>query len=561
MSKYSFDTVSNIYVARRKFDKSHMVKTSLKVGKLTPIDVQEVLPGDGYYTKMRSIVRLSTAFLRPVMDNFFIDTYHFFVPLRLLYNNYEHVFGNPSPNAYETPDFDEFPSFTEAINVREKTVGDYLGLPTKGDLPKGISVLPFRAFAQIYEHWFRNQNTVQPMYIYNGDFNRVELPNDDKWSPTNYTGKLPSVNKLNDYFTSCLPAPQKGPGIVLPIGDRAPVTGQVSIHSSSAGGHGTKIYIEGYGTASGKPYGLGFIGGSTGALGRLMPTVDPNAQASGSSVEFDLYGNIKSGAYADLSAATAISVNDLRFAFQMQKMLEKDARGGSRYREYVRSHFGVAVADVRAEIPEYLGGMRTPLNLQQVAQTSQGSAESPLGSLGAYSQSYTRSRYSKSFDEHGYIFTLAVVRYKHSYQQGIDKLFYRSRREDFYDPLFANLGEQPVYKTQLYGYKQSAATELKGDPFGYQEAWADYRYCPDTITGEMRSNATNTFDVWHFADNYKSPPTLTEDFTNETDMFFRRATAIDGSADVDDFIAQFYFDSYVLRSMPIRSVPGLIDHH
>lgn len=569
MSQYTFDTASGVSMRRSRLNQGHRVKTSMRVGDLVPIDVREVLPGDNWTTKEGHLVRLSTSYLRPVMDTAFMDVYEFFVPLRLLYDETESVFGNPSPNAYVQEDLGKFPTF-EQITVPEKTVGDYLGLPTNGLLPQGISVLKFRAFALIYDVWFRNQNTISPMLVQRGEVTASENPNNDPWSPSNYSGKLPKVGKKNDYFTSCLPSPQKGEAVSFSLGGKAPL---IFPDTVQVGGSPTFLPVRDTGGLSPMLIGLrSSTGGSYQGRGPL--SVDSGniySPAGGDIVSsnpaYATWGVPLSNArgenlaYADLSNLSAINVNDLRFAFQLQKMLERDARGGGRYFEYILAHYGVRTADSRMQIPEYLGGKRTPLNLQQVAQTSQGTEDSPLGSLGGYSQTLGRSGYRKAFSEHGFIFTIACIRYEHSYQQGIDKSFFRSRREDFYDPLFANIGEQPVYRSQIYGYANANSTGLKSHAFGYQEAWAEYRYAPDIVTGEMRSNAKNSFDVYHFADNYEGAPVLNEQFTNENGEFFRRTTAVDSEADVDDFIVDFYFDSYAYRVMPVRSIPGLIDHH
>ncbi|WGL31389.1 major capsid protein [Dipodfec virus UOA04_Rod_1011] len=562
MSKYSFDTVSSVRMSRSRLNLGHRVKTSMRVGELTPIDVREVLPGDNWTCHEGHLVRLSTSYLKPIMDNVFMDVYEFFVPLRLLYDDYEGVFGNASPNAYVQEDLGEFPSFDVPITVPEKTVGDYLGLPTKGSLPAGISVLKFRAFALIYDEWFRNQNTVNPMLVRKGEVGNTEEPNNEPWSPINYSGKLPKIGKKNDYFTSALPSPQKGAAVSFDIINGNPHAPVLTSDSDfvSVGGSTVPIRYNAIGTGANglqavSQYMYRDSGSSPGQFAQGATSYGGGASPGIPSVY--LY---PSNLYADLSEVpfSAVNVNDLRFAFQLQKMLEKDARGGGRYREYLLTHYGVNNADSRMQVPEFLGGRRTPLNLQQVAQTSQGTSDSPLGSLGGYSQTLGRSGYRKAFTEHGFIFTVAAIRYEHSYQQGIDKSFFRSRREDFYDPLFANLGEQPIYRSQLYAYGESS---LKEHAFGYQEAWADYRYAPDIVTAEMRSNATNSFDVYHFADNYANSPVLTEDFTNETATYFRRTTAVGSDADVDDFLVDFYFDCYAYRVMPVRSIPGLIDHH
>lgn len=580
MSKYSFDTVSSVYMSRSKLNQGHRVKTTMRVGELVPIDVREVLPGDNWTCKEGHLVRLSSAYLRPVMDTAFMDVYEFFVPLRLLYDDYEGVFGNSSPNAYVSEDLGEFPSFPSDITITSKTVGDYLGLPV-GTLPKGINLLKFRAFALIYEEWFRNQNTVSPMLVRTGEYASSELPNNNAWSPTNYSGKLPKVGKKNDYFTSCLPAPQKGEPVQFNItGADIPVVAgkthlfptmysnvlRVAPVSQNYDTLEPGLVGEAWANSNGK--------GPTPILLPLRNNLDaPSvtksyevAYGAGPDVTVSGSGLAPVNLWAKLSGdVSAVNVNDLRFAFQLQKMLEKDARGGGRYREYLLTHYGVNNADARMQVPEFLGGHRTPLNLQQVAQTSAPTADSPLASLGGYSQTLGRSGYRKAFTEHGYIFTVACIRYEHSYQQGIDRSWFRNSRNDFYDPLFANIGEQPVYLAQLYGMasanQANGESDLKAHGFGYQEAWADYRFAPDIVTGEMRSAAPNSFDIYHFADNYDTPPALTQDFTNETDMFFRRTTAVGDNADVDDFLVDFYFDCYAYRVMPVRSIPGLIDHH
>lgn len=568
MSQYTFDTAAGVSMRRSRLNQGHRVKTSMRVGDLVPVDVREVLPGDNWTCKEGHLVRLTSSYLRPIMDTAYMDVYEFFVPLRLLYDEYESVFGNPSPNSYLEADLGEFPSFGN-ITVPEKTVGDYLGLPTKGLLPAGISVLKFRAFALIYDTWFRNENTVSPMLVQKGELTASENPNNNAWGPGNYSGKLPKVNKKNDYFTSCLPAPQKGAAVSFSLAGQAPLVFPDSVQVGSSArflpvrdSGGLSPLLFSFRNSTGGAYpGRGpvsvYSGGLYSPSDGDMVTSNPAYVTLG----VRLSGNGGSNpAYADLSQVSAFNVNDLRMAFQMQKMLERDARGGGRYFEYLRAHYGVTTRDAVMQIPEFLGGRRTPLNLQQVAQTSQGTDESPLASLGGYSQTLGRSGYRKAFEEHGFIFTVACIRYEHSYQQGIDKSFFRSKREDFYDPLFANIGEQPVFRSQLYGYVSANPGGLKSNAFGYQEAWADYRYAPDIVTGEMRSNATNSFDIYHFADNYAGPPSLTPAFTEENGSFFRRTTSVGDNADVDDFIVDFYFDCYAYRVMPVRSIPGFIDH-
>lgn len=573
MSAYTFNVAPTIYMSRRAFPVDHKVTTTLKVGSLTPIDIMETLPGDTWKVRCSYQARLSTAFLRPVMDSFFIRLFHFHVPLRLLYTEFESVFGDVSPNAYVTSIDGEFPCNPNGAIISPKTVGDYLGISV-GAVPSGLSVLPFRAFALIYEKWFRNQNTVSPMLIQLGEFSNSETPNDRPWSPNNYTGHLPQINKFNDYFTSCLPNPQKGQPVTFSFAQNAVVGGTLDGNLSNFAvdvQQGTALSTTPMkalvSTGTSQPLGT-LVSSSDGQVVRY-PVVSGAAQ---SSVYQNLGATLSSGTRpitiedvsgltADLSSVTALNVNDLRFAVQLQKMFERDARGGSRYVEYLMSHYGVSVPDGLMQRPELLGGITSPLNVQQVSQTSQSTSDNPLGSLGAYSRSLGRSRFTKGIVEHGYIITVAAIQYKHSYQQGIPRMFMRSERNDFYDPLFANLGEQPVYKWQLYNGAIASGSLKDGAIFGYNEYAAEYRFFPDTITGQMRSSAPDTFDVWHFADNYASAPSLTQQFTDETPTYFRRATVVEESADVDDFLCEFYFSGSVYRCMPLHSVPGLLDHH
>jgi hypothetical protein len=525
---------------RARFNLSHSVTTSMDVGTLYPIDWQEVVPGDIFKCRAFDVSRVTSSFLKPVMDNLYLDVYHFFVPHRLVYDDFEKVFGNPNPSAYTDNVLEEIPMGYGSVN--SGSVGDYLGLPI-GAIPQGnpVSLLPFRSFALIYDKYFRNENTTDEIYIQKKGFSLSELFGNNDFGPNSYCGKLPKVNKYKDYFTSCVPNPQKGAPVTFNLGTQA------NVRTS------TDRLI------SGAQEPVRFANGVSGDMSYGNHNAVFGVGASLGFDAADFSGTLGAGVYpvnlyADLSNANAISVDDLRLAFAYQKMLERDAVYGSRYNEYLYGHFGVHIPDAYIQFPQYLGGGRTPLNIVQVAQTSQGTEESPLGNVGAYSWTNGRTGYSRKFNEHGLVMTVACLRYRHTYQQGIAKKWRRKVREDFYDPLFSTIGQQPVYTSELYF---SAAPDTV---FGYREAWSELRSIPNTISGEMRSNATNSLDIWHFADKYSSAPTLSQSFTEETPIYVDRTLSVPSSSQ-DNFILNFYFDMSAVRKMPVYSMPSLIDHH
>ena len=527
---------------RARFNLSHSVTTSMDVGTLYPIDWQEVLPGDVFKCRAFDVSRVTSSFLKPVMDNLFLDKYHFFIPYRLVYDNFEKVFGNPNPSAYTDNALEEIPMAYG--NVYAGSVGDYLGLPI-GAVPQDnpVSVLPFRAFALIYDKYFRNENTTDEIYIQKKGFSLSEVFGNNAFGPNSYCGKLPKVNKYKDYFTSCVPNPQKGAPVTFSLGERADVrTANEQLLTSGLNPLIMKT------VPNGTAYSDTALLSVDSSFGGVRPVVSPAVTQNALSYLAPV------NLYADLSSANAISVDDLRLAFAYQKMLERDAIYGSRYNEYLYGHFGVHIPDAYVQFPQYLGGGRTPLNIVQVAQTSQGTAESPLGNVGAYSWTNGRTGYSRKFKEHGLVMTVACLRYSHTYQQGIAKKWRRRAREDFYDPLFSTIGQQPVYTSELYF---SAASDTV---FGYREAWSELRSIPNTISGEMRSSASNSLDIWHFADNYSSAPTLSQSFTEETPAYVDRTLSVPSSSQ-DNFILNFYFDMSAVRKMPVYSMPSLIDHH
>lgn len=527
---------------RARFNLSHSVTTSMDVGTLYPIDWQEVVPGDVFKCRAFDVSRVTSSFLKPVMDNLYLDVYHFFVPHRLVYDDFEKVFGNPNPSAYTDNALEEIPMGYGSVNAG--SVGDYLGLPI-GAIPQSnpVSLLPFRSFALIYDKYFRNENTTDEIYIQKKGFSLSEVFGNNNFGPNSYCGKLPKVNKYKDYFTSCVPNPQKGAPVTFSLGERADVrTANEQLLTSGLNPLMMKT------VPNGVAYSDTALLSVDSSLGGVRPVVSPTVTQNGPSYLAPV------NLYADLSSANAISVDDLRLAFAYQKMLERDAIYGSRYNEYLYGHFGVHVPDAYIQFPQYLGGGRTPLNIVQVAQTSQGTEESPLGNVGAYSWTNGRTGYARKFKEHGIVMTVACLRYRHTYQQGIAKKWRRKVREDFYDPLFSTIGQQPVYTSELYF---SAAPNTV---FGYREAWSELRSIPNTISGEMRSAATNSLDVWHFADNYASAPTLSQSFTEETPAYVDRTLSVPSSSQ-DNFILNFYFDMSAVRKMPVYSMPSLIDHH
>lgn len=431
--------------------------------------------------------------------------------------------------------------------VSEGTVADYLGLPL-GDLgvQSKVSVLPFRAFALIYNDFFRDQNNVQPMHIQRGSLNSSERLNNLPWSPSNYTGKLPKVSKMHDYFTSCLPAPQKGNAVDVALSGYLPVyprTESIPIISDAD----QMVYrsLEGP-----------FVGGSH----TLSMRVDEANTDTGVLVAGETGGSsigatpvTPSNLWADLNGATPWTVNDLRLAFQTQRMLERDARSGTRYTEYLQAAFGVSSGDARLQRPEFLGGHRSPISITQVTQTAPQTGEStPLADVAGYSHSMSRARATKGFVEHGYVIGVCCIRQFHSYSQGIQRFWTRSKRTDFYDPVFANIGEQPVYRSELYAGQQGV--------FGYNEAWADMRQRPSVITGQMRPKATNSLALWHLGDNYANAPTLSQGFIEETPDYVDRAITVQSNKQAQ-FILDFYVQNIAIRELPTYSVPGLIDHN
>ena len=546
-NKFSFSNAPSIKARRTKFDLSFGTKTSFNIGELVPVYLQEIYPGDTFKVDTSFVARLSNPFLRPVMDNLYLDTYYFYVPSRLLFDNWEKVFG-ASDNAWAESVPTEVPTMHANVNPQPKTVGDYLGLPV--DIGNrgfsDVSVLPFRAFAKIYDAWFRDENNIDPMLVQTGDRGQYEVFNDNAWSPNNYFGRLPNVAKFHDYFTACLPSPQKGDAVELTVGQVLPVTAEQGIHFTNNSVRFASQALPGVNTGS--------VLGLNAASDVTVKEVDLD-YISGT-------GHVIDGTnlVVDSRGLNNLSVNDLRYGLALQRMLEADARGGTRYIEYIYSHFGVVSPDARLQRPEYLTGSRQPLNVQQVANTNiaVNSAFDSLGQLGAYSLTNGKAYFSKSFVEHGFVIGVMCARYKHTYQQGIEKFWTRKKRTDFYDPIFANIGEQPVMTTELYNQDDGSLDDDQNTVFGYNEAWADLRYRPNKVTGQMRTGVESTQDIWHFADFYDSAPVLSQRFIEETPIFVNRTLPV-STDEVDPLILDIYFKVDAIRELPLYSIPSITE--
>lgn len=564
-SRFAYNP-TNISINRSTFDRSSQHKTTFNAGKLVPIYVDEVLPGDTFSIDVGMVVRQATPIF-PVMDNAQLDMYFFFVPMRIVWEHTKEFFGENTTTQWEQKIEYNIPQITSPKNGwNEGTVADYFGIPTKvafsltGTEP--INHLPFRAYCMIWNEFFRDQNLQDPVLIDKGDSvtqgSNIVTPGADSYQQAALGGgNLLPVCKFFDYFTGALPAPQKGPAVLLPLGVQAPIltastanqkisTNPMVFNAPTTGETGTNFNLM---IQKGS-----YLGESNNA--RLIAS---NESAGIPNVTNMVPQNL----YADLTQATAATINELRMAFQLQKLYERDARGGTRYREIILSHFGVTSPDARQQVPEYLGGFRVPVNIDQVVQTSATDTTSPQGNVAAFSRTSTsRNGFSKSFTEHGYILGLTCVRNENTYQQGLEKMWTRTGRFNFYWPALANIGEQPIYNYEIYAQGDVNYTE-DNEVFGYQEAWAEYRYKPSRVSGAMRSNAeTGSLDAWHYADNYTKLPTLSDEWIQANQENIGRTLAVQESTGNDEqFIADFYFKCSCTRPMPVYSIPGLIDHN
>ena len=542
-SEYNFAQNPQVGVSRSRFQRNSDNKTTFNTGDLIPIYLDEVLPGDTHQIDVACVMRMATPIF-PVMDNAFCDFYFFFVPNRLIWEHWKEFMGENKETAWTPKTEYSVPQVTAPTGGwAEGTLADYLGLPTKVE---GISVsaLPGRAYGLIYNEWFRNQNVTQPTLVEVTDATTTGKNDGSATNDSAITLAKPlKAAKVFDYYTGALPEPQKGEPITIPLTGPA----KVKMYDNKNLTEPFKKSINFLGNTSeytSAMYNSGYVGGDY----KNSVTVVTGKDEDSSEGAIAYLG-------ADLSSVTAATINQLRQAFQIQKLLEKDARGGTRYREVLREHFGVISPDSRMQIPEYLGGYRLPINVSQVIQTSSSDDTSPQGNTAALSvTTMNKPMFTKSFTEHGFIMGLAVVRTDQTYQQGIERMWSRKGRYDYYWPVLANIGEQAILNKEIYAQGNKTDEEA----FGYQEAWADYRYKPSKVTGLFRSNATQSLDAWHYAQDYNELPTLSTTWMEQGEAEMKRTLAVQSQP---DFIADFYFMNKTTRCMPVYSIPGLIDHH
>lgn len=525
---HKFSQIPSANIQRSAFNRSCGLKTTFNSGFLVPIFADEALPGDTMVMRMNTFGRMATP-LHPLMDNLYMDFFFFAVPIRLIWDNWQLMNGE-QVDPGDSTDF-LVPIISEPpAGAAEHSLSDYLGIPTKVDIDH--SALWHRAYNLIYNEWFRDENMQDSVIV-----NRDDGPD----SEADYA--VLRRGKRHDYFTSCLPFPQKGPAINVPIGESAPIFGDVI----------------GLGTPAVPTFDLDDVtAGTIIAKDNSSDEIAFSSAVSASGADADLEWNtpnltLDGSAFADLSLATGATINELRESFQIQRIFERDARGGSRYTEIIRSHFGVVSPDQRLQRPEYLGGGTAVLNVNPVVSTVQGVSD--LGELAAFvTSSSNGSGFTKSFVEHCVILGITMVRADLNYQQGLERQFSRRTRFDFFWPALAHLGEQAVLNKEIFADGSPADETV----FGYQERYAEYRYKPSRVTGRFRSNSTTPLDAWHLSQDFAALPLLNETFIVENPPVQRVVAVLE--AVQPEFLLDCWFDYRCARPMPTYSVPGMIDH-
>lgn len=567
MTRNTFDFASNpvsIDISRSTFKRNSSVTTSFNVGEVIPFYVDEVLPGDTFNVKTHKLVRLQTP-IAPFVTPMWMDTYYFFVPNRLVWKHWKEFQGENTESAwipqttYEVP---QIKSPTGGWSVG--TIADYMGIPTGVD-NISVNALPFRAYAKIMDYFFRNQALQDPFVIPDNETVQTGSNGSNYVSDVANGGKPWIARRYNDYFSQALPAPQKGPSVSLPLfeGGSYPVVGNGLtlgfVGNSSDGTSNTQFGT--VSTSSGIKISDAAVGFNIGA-----------PQNSGSSAQANTVVGVsldptKSGLVANVTSdVSSVTVNELRAAFQLQKYYEQLARSGSRYSEVLKAQFHVDAQDYRLQNPEYLGGSHVPINVSQVVQNSATGADTtPQGNTAAYSLTTdSHHDFVKSFVEHGFVIGVCVVRYEHSYQQGIERFWSRKKVTDYYIPVFANLGEQAILNKEIYA-QGSNVLDANAKPydeqvFGYVPRWNEYRYKPNRITGEMRSSYDKSLDVWHLGDDYAKRPVLSDEWLREDKDTVDRVIAVSNRVS-NQLFGDFYIENTTTRAMPLHSIPGLIDHH
>ena len=549
---------TRIDMSRSTFDRSSSVKTSFNVGDIVPFFLEEVLPGDTFDVCTSKVVRMQTL-LTPMMDNVYLDTYYFFVPNRLVWKHWKEFNGENNESAWLPTTEYSVPQITSPTSGWSVgTLADYFGLPT-GVENLSVSALPFRAYALVMNEWFRDQNLQDPLVVPVDDATVAGVNTGNFVTDCAKGGKPYIAAKYHDYFTSCLPSPQKGPDVTLSVASQGDLPVVPKNETIPQAGYpvmrlGSTLDDSSYVRAR---------------QGTVYTSQINNAEL-GNFTQFKIVeGEVPSGSpyscypinlWAQNSGnAIVATINQLRMAFQIQKLYERDARGGTRYIEVLKSHFGVTSPDARLQRPEYLGGNRVPININQVIQQSGtgAGADTPQGTVVGMSQTTDSNHdFIKSFTEHGYIIGVMVARYDHTYQQGIERHWSRKTRFDYYWPVFANIGEQAVLNKEIY----AQGTAKDNEVFGYQEAWSDYRYKPNRVTGEMRSAYQQSLDVWHLADDYNSLPSLSDSWIREDKNTVDRVLAVKSTVS-NQLFADIFVQNRATRPMPMYSIPGLIDHH
>lgn len=561
---------TRIDMSRSTFDRPFSHKTTFNVGDIIPFYVDEVLPGDTHKIRTSKVVRMQTL-LTPVMDNIYLDTYYFFVPDRIVWSHWKQFMGENTDSAWVPSTEYEVPVIASPDGGwKEGTIADYMGIPTNvGNLY--VNALPFRAYALIMNEWFRDENLSDPLNIPLDDAT-VKGVNTGTFVTDVAKGGLPyKAAKYHDYFTSALPAPQKGPDVTIPVSSGAnfPVFGSgTPLFLTDGSTYGGLTSLVPPGSAFEVPAVLSVAGGSV-----VGSSLDVNKLDLGDSIDKGKMVGVMTKGQMDANfpsvkdsglvaindgSVSVATINQLRMAFQIQKLYERDARGGTRYIEILKSHFGVTSPDARLQRPEYLGGNRIPITINQVVQNSGTmSGETPQGTTTAYSLTTdVHQEFTKSFVEHGFIIGVMVARYDHTYQQGLERFWSRRDRFDFYWPVFANIGEQAILNKEIYATGRDSDSEV----FGYQEAWADYRYKSSRVSGEMRSNAKTPLDSWHLADDYDALPTLSDSWIREEPNNVNRVLAVTSEVS-NQLFCDLYVQNRTTRPMPVYSIPGLIDHH